>query len=103
MRIRMKSNYYHGPKGGKNVHEEDPVLPGCIDEEERRELKTKLEGNLITQTKYEEQRLQMRRKSSRLKTTPKKPPRILEMNVAHGDMVVMHGAMFQKYYEVRGC
>lgn len=79
------------------------MLPGCIDEKERRALKAQFKRNLISQTDYENSRIQLRRESFKLKTTPKVPPRILEMNIAHGDMVVMHGALFQKYFEVSGC
>lgn len=93
----MKRKYYSGFKSGRTPLEVDPVLPGCCDEEKRRAWKRQFEAGEITAAEYDEIR------SSNLK--PLRPtqnaPVVIIMNVRHGDMVVMHGADLQKYYEVR--
>lgn len=92
----MKRKYYSGFQSGRKPLQVDPVLSGCRDEEKRRAWKKQFEAGEITAAEYDEIR------SSNLK--PLRPtqnaPVVIIMNVRHGDMVIMHGADLQKYYEV---
>ena len=63
-------------------------------EHERRALNAK--AGLISDAAFEKERSKIYDGSKRSKN----PPEFLTMHLHHGDMVVMHGAEMQKYYEV---
>ncbi len=98
MHIRMKYKYYFGVSSSKNSPPtpDDPVLPGCWKEDERRPLKAQFEAGLITKDDYDSQRKALLggKKPSR------EPPKMLSLELRHGDLIVMHGADLQKYFEV---
>lgn len=74
----------------------DPVLPHCENRQVRQTLKDQLLSGAIPYEEYRETLLAERAK------LPKRvePPRMIEMALHHGDMVVMHGEGVQKYFEV---
>lgn len=97
MYVRMKYKYYFGLSSGNGVPTpHDPVLPGCRKEDERQSLKEQFEAGQITKEEYKDQR-------KTLLSREKKgdPPKLLTLELKHGDLIVMHGAELQKYYEVR--
>ncbi|KAJ5381780.1 uncharacterized protein N7496_004208 [Penicillium cataractarum] len=94
MHIRMKDKYYFGISKSHVATSDDPVLPGCINEKERRSLKKSFDKGQITAEDFAAQRVAMlRRPGSR------HSPKLLSLELKHGDLVVMHGAALQKYYE----
>lgn len=96
MHIRMKNKYYFGISNAGVPTPDDPVLPGCSKEKERRSLKKKFDKHQITKDDYAAQRVAMLPKPG-----SRHAPRLLSLELKHGDLIVMHGAALQKYYEVR--
>ncbi|KAJ5573562.1 uncharacterized protein N7459_007989 [Penicillium hispanicum] len=96
MTIRMKYKYYHGYTRAKKYLEDDPVLPGCKFESERRELKAAFKNGTITEKVYHERRADLLKMGD---TKGGEAPPIIKLGVHHGDFVVMHGENLQKYYE----
>lgn len=96
MYIRMKAKYYFGVSNSNVPTPDDPVLPRCVREEQRRSLKEEFEADLITKDVYNK-----RRKAMLQRSDTKQPPKLMTLELKHGDLVVMHGAELQKYYEVR--
>lgn len=103
MEIRMKTKYYHGYRynrsrlGSYHPVLDDPVLQGCKHEDERRDLKEQYSGNMISKAEYDDARVQLFADKRYQNSTP---PVLIRMELKHGDLVVMHGADLQKYYEV---
>lgn len=94
MTIRMKAKFYNGFNKSRTLLQDDPVLPGCANEDERRDLKQRLINGEITQQEYDKVRQGM------VKGRCADAPVLLKMQLNHGDMVVMHGENLQQYYEV---
>jgi hypothetical protein len=92
----MKEKYYFGVSPKNVPTAEDPVLFGCAKEEERRSLKNKFDAGQITAKDYAAQRKALLRKV-RLNG---KSPKLLTLELKHGDLIVMHGAHLQTYHEV---
>lgn len=94
MTIRMKAKFYFAKKRKST----DPLLPGCLQDEEPVQLDTD-EVNMSTADCIESND-----KDEILKPTTKEKPKkvreILKMKLKHGDIVVMHGHDIQRYYEV---
>lgn len=91
----MKERYFSGLGKSGKYDPLAPVLPGCLLEEERKALNA--EYGKIPQADFDARRQAMYDdNASRLKNCPP----LITMNLKHGDMVVMHGAEMQKYYEV---
>jgi len=96
MMMRMKATYYFGKSKNGIILADDPVLPGCANYKERLELKN-LRGKL-KDDEYEKRKEKLYGSMKRTKTSA--APEMIKMHLKHGDMVVMHGAEMQKYYEV---
>lgn len=94
MMIRMKAKYYFGIKKSGVYNHLAPVLPGCKMYEERLELSS-LYGKISNEA-FEEAKETLCKKLRLVGS----PPPLLTMYIKHGDMIVMHGAEMQKYYEV---
>ncbi|MCJ1389057.1 hypothetical protein MMC18_001911 [Xylographa bjoerkii] len=95
MTLRMKGRYFTGlTKGGAYDHKE-PVLPGSFLETERRSLNTL--HSRVSESKFDAMRKTVYSTSKH--RTPRNGPPILTMHLSHGDIVIMHGAEMQKYYE----
>ncbi|KAL2010317.1 hypothetical protein VTN00DRAFT_6124 [Thermoascus crustaceus] len=94
MYIRMKDKYYNGCSASKKLLAHDPVLENCAKYDERRELKQQLENGVITNAVYNERRQKLLEGIKRKEAAP-----LIYMPINHGDLVVMHGANLQKYYE----
>ena len=94
MKLRMKDRYYKGLTKGNHYNPDEPVLPGCALEKERKALNAKKDS--MTAEQFEKSRLSMYKKHGKLSSSPV----LLTMKLQHGDMVVMHGTEMQKYYEV---
>lgn len=101
----MKPKYYHGYIGIRrdangdeyNLLRDDPVLEGCKCEEERRRLKEEFRAQKIDLAQYDEARKKTLKRERNQRCFP---PVLIEMSLKHGDLVVMHGADLQKFYEV---
>ncbi|KAJ5087716.1 hypothetical protein N7456_011332 [Penicillium angulare] len=97
MTLRMKAKYFHGQTSSNCITKGDPVLKGCRLEEERRALREELDLGIKDQQAYEEALKALFRQNPK-KTTGMAPVAVT-MNLHHGDMVVMNGALLQRYYE----
>lgn len=127
MSVRMKAKYFTGLSNNKCLVLDDPALTGCFNDEKRQEWKYKLEKGMISKEQYEERLGALlgavkgrgtldRNRSHREKVTPtarggetsrksakgksKEADPVLHLELQHGDLLVMHGANLQKYYEV---
>ncbi|KAI9676062.1 MAG: hypothetical protein M1817_000805 [Caeruleum heppii] len=96
MTLRMKYAPHFGVSKQGNPYN-DPPLPGCADYENRRRHHSLSAGRPSSPDN---------RRGGLLPTdpnlhTPRKgnPPVLLSLQLNHGDMVCMHGAGIQKYYE----
>ena len=96
MTLKMKERYYKGVTKTGAYRADEPVLPGSALEQERKALNA-LHGTL-TKEQFEERRKKMYKDNAK-KIGP--PPVILKMALAHGDIIIMHGAEMQKYFVVR--
>lgn len=94
MRIRLKNQYFRGQARRLSNALEDIVLPGCANYEQRMELKSQYADGELGDEAYIEQRKELQEQVKR-----REPPTIITMELQHGDMMVMHGAALQKYYE----
>lgn len=95
MHVRMKERYFKGITRNGNYRPKDPVLPGCLLEEERKALNAQL-GN-VSQAQFEEMQKKLYEDK---KKTLRKCPHLLTMELKHGDIVIQHGRFQQTYYEV---
>ena len=112
MTLRMKSRYYTGLTGGGTYSPSDPVLPGCRLEGKRKKLNS-LYGQISSEAFDAEVEKMYKEAKNEVKKGARKGvedgdendsginPTLLSMMLEHGDIVVMHGAEMQKYYEVR--
>ncbi|CAO2653865.1 Nn.00g105980.m01.CDS01 [Neocucurbitaria sp. VM-36] len=97
MRIRMKARHYHGVSSA-GVYDDAPPLPGCQQYEARLAMQPSLDAL---------QRSDSRAYTARRKAVPQElklkcsgnAKDVLNMQLGHGDIVVMHGAEMQRYYE----
>ncbi|KAF2846726.1 hypothetical protein T440DRAFT_501594 [Plenodomus tracheiphilus IPT5] len=97
MRIRMKARHYHGVSTA-GVYDDVPPLPGCQQYEARLALQPTLDALKLSDPKgYTTQRRQIP-KDLGLKGKGN-AKEVLNMQLGHGDIVVMHGRELQKYYE----
>ncbi|KZF22959.1 hypothetical protein L228DRAFT_283021 [Xylona heveae TC161] len=94
MRIRMKGVYYHLPPRPK-YNPSAPVLRGAKAYEERVALN--LEHGTIEEEEWNKKVDEMYECHQKSRAT--NPPNLLTMTLRHGDIVVMHGAELQKYFE----
>jgi hypothetical protein len=97
MRIRMKARHYHGCSNA-GVYDDSAPLPGCQMYEQRLALHADLAKLKRADGKAYRARLKQIPKELGLKSSGNAKD-VLRMEVAHGDIVVMHGAEVQKYYE----
>jgi alkylated DNA repair dioxygenase AlkB len=97
MRIRMKARHYHGASNA-GVYDDARPLPGCKQFDARAALQPSLEALKASDPKAYRARLKQIPKELGLKTTGNAKD-VLRMELGHGDVVVMHGAEVQKYYE----
>ncbi|KAF3033624.1 hypothetical protein E8E12_002666 [Didymella heteroderae] len=98
MRLRLKAKHHLGVSNA-GVYTDAPPLPGCLQYESRRRLVAELQAlkSAVSATEYRK----------RLKEIPRdlgskasgNARDVLTMKVGHGDVVVMHGAELQRYYE----
>lgn len=95
MMVRMKAAYYSGKTKAGKYDPLAPVLPGCKAYDERVKLNSR--WGKIPKHAWEEEKAALYKKIGRIGNAPV----LLTMQLNHGDMVVMHGAEMQKYYEVR--
>lgn len=94
MKIRMKEKYFKGCSARKIPTKGDPVLPGSSMYEERAELARKYRDGEVEKAEFDSQLQKIFAKPTR-KAQP-----TIEMQLRHGDLVVMHGEKLQKYFEV---
>jgi hypothetical protein len=97
MRIRMKSRPYHGCSAA-GVYDDSTPLPGCQHYEARLALHADLQALKTRDAKAYRARLKQIPKDLKLKSSGHAKD-VLRIEVAHGDVVVMHGREVQKYYE----
>ena len=97
MKWRLKTRYWSGFKGKARKHydPDQPVLPGCRKPDERHKL-NELAKTASTEKLDEAAQVAL----AFTKGEPRQPPVVLEMDLRHGDYMVMHGASMQVYYEV---
>ena len=95
MHLRMKAAHHFGSLRKSGEYDSTKVvLPGCMAHRERSGLTT---------PHSERQGMVWRAEAARVAASGSKkrsPPQCLSMQLNHGDMVVMHGADIQRYYEV---
>jgi hypothetical protein len=95
MFMKMKDRHFLGYTRSGKYDPTGKVLPGCYLEAERRDLNAKW-GKIPDEDFWALQKA--------MYANAKKKTRagvILTMQLSHGDVIVMHGADMQKYYEVR--
>ena len=97
MEWRLKAKYWNGlpDKERKNYDPKQPILPGCRKPEERRRL-----NELAKTVSTEELNAAAQVALAFAKGESRTPPTVLELDLRHGDYMVMHGAPMQIYYEV---
>ena len=98
MRIRMKARHYHGVSSVAGLYDDAAPIPGCQQYEARLALQPALDVLRRSDTKaWNARRKQI---PKQLGLTHRGTARdVLTMQLGHGDIVVMHGADVQKYYE----
>lgn len=96
MRLRMKARHYHGVTS--TVYEDATPLAGCQHYEARTALHADLQALKVSDPKAYRARLKDIPKELGLKSSGHAKD-VLKMELGHGDIVVMHGAQVQKYYE----
>lgn len=97
MKWRLKTKYWCGfkDKARKHYDPDQPVLDGCRKPEERHKL-----NELAKIASTEELDEAAQAALSFTKGETRTPPVVLELDLRHGDYMVMHGASMQVYYEV---
>lgn len=88
MRFRLKKKYYNGNAANA------AVLPGCEFFEERKELKKQHENRELDDVEYVNKCMELTSDITRREAKD-----MITLELHHGDMVVMHGPLLQKYYE----
>lgn len=97
MKWRLKMRYWSGfrDKSLKHYDPQQPILPGCRKPVERRKLNALAKTASTAELDAAAQTaLAFKKGESRT------PPVVLELDLHHGDYMVMHGASMQVYYEV---
>ncbi|KAF2728760.1 hypothetical protein EJ04DRAFT_88042 [Polyplosphaeria fusca] len=96
MRIRMKAKHHHGVSAA-GIYDKAPPLPGCASYAARLAAAAEL-STLETGSKALQARL--RALPTELGLSAKGHAKdAITMALGHGDVVIMHGAGIQKYYE----
>ncbi|KAL1794308.1 hypothetical protein ACET3X_007729 [Alternaria dauci] len=98
MRIRMKARHYHGVSSGAGLYDDAAPIPGCQQYEARLALQPSLDVLKRSDTKTWNARRRQIPKELGL-TNRGNAKDVLTMQLGHGDIVIMHGADVQKYYE----
>ncbi|KAI9802588.1 MAG: hypothetical protein M1833_001662 [Piccolia ochrophora] len=97
MHLRLKQKHFLGMTKANVLETKNEPVPGCLLYEERKALfdarKNLSEEQLNLRVENLKARLKMEFKSRR------NAPIALSMQLKHGDIVIMHGAEMQKYYE----
>ncbi|KAL9119086.1 MAG: hypothetical protein Q9187_004357, partial [Circinaria calcarea] len=94
MLIRMKERYWKGLTKNNKYNPKERVVPGAALEQERTVLNA-LHGK-ISDEEFERRRTKLY--NANISTVRSHKP-VLTMPLKHGDIVVMHGAEMQKYFE----
>ncbi|CAF9907780.1 MAG: hypothetical protein ALECFALPRED_003886 [Alectoria fallacina] len=96
MKWRLKMKYWCGfkDKDRKHYEPDQPILRGCRKPEERRKL-----NELAKTASAAELDAAAQVALAFGKGESKTPPVVLELDLRHGDYMVMHGASMQIYYE----
>ncbi|KAH8712265.1 hypothetical protein GQ44DRAFT_829984 [Phaeosphaeriaceae sp. PMI808] len=97
MRIRMKCRYYRGCSA-TGIYDDSRPLPGCESYTARIALQPVLGGLKVSNPAVYRARLKELPRELKL-TRVGNAKDVLKMELGHGDIVVMHGAELQKYYE----
>ncbi|KAL2854516.1 2OG-Fe(II) oxygenase superfamily-domain-containing protein [Aspergillus pseudoustus] len=120
--LRMKYKYYNGflksSASKRTLTKDDPILPGCAGRDWRLALKQRYDNKELSQDQYEKlwwetykawndankEKNKERAKDKNnevklLRTRAAEAPPCIVTELQHGDIVVMHGAGVQKYYE----
>ncbi|KAH7044033.1 hypothetical protein B0J12DRAFT_577991, partial [Macrophomina phaseolina] len=97
MKIRLKAKHHNGvSKGGAYVNR--PPVPGCFKYEVRKTAHDELERLKLEDDEAYRARLKSLPSELGLQTKGNAKD-VLNMHLGHGDIVVMHGAKIQEYYE----
>ncbi|KAK2766113.1 hypothetical protein FQN54_007628 [Arachnomyces sp. PD_36] len=94
MSIRMKDKYYNGCTAAKKLVADDPILVGCAKFQEKKALEQEFQNGNIDQAGYDR-----RRGAIVFGVKRRECPAMCVMELNHGDLVVMHGSLLQKYFE----
>ncbi|EED12933.1 hypothetical protein TSTA_054450 [Talaromyces stipitatus ATCC 10500] len=94
MKFRLKDQYFRGSSRSHVLVADDAVLPGCENYEERKELKAQRNAGELTKDEYSKHRMRLAKA-----VTKNEGSSLITLDLRHGDMVVMHGSLLQKYYE----
>ena len=99
MQVRLKKKYWAGfdikSSGATFIRPDYPILPGSVFSKEREGLKARYTNGEMSSAQYEEEYLELMQGSHK-----SKHDKALDMTFNHGDIIIMHGADIQKYYEV---
>ncbi|KAF1836355.1 hypothetical protein BDW02DRAFT_646175 [Decorospora gaudefroyi] len=98
MRIRMKARRYHGISSVAGLYDDAAPIPGCQQYEARRALHDSLTALKQTDPRAYHARRKQIPKDLGLSSRGQAKD-VLTMQLAHGDVVIMHGADVQRYYE----
>lgn len=99
MRIRMKARHFHGVSSNAGLYDDAPPIPGCQKYEDRLAVQHDLDAlkQLVDTKPYAARRKQIPKQLGLNSRGQAKD--VLTMQLGHGDVVVMHGAEVQRYYE----
>ncbi|ORY17231.1 hypothetical protein BCR34DRAFT_583702 [Clohesyomyces aquaticus] len=97
MRLRMKQRHYNGVSTA-GVYDDAKPLPGCRKYTERLAVQTELAALKTKDGKAYRARLKTLPKELGLRASGQAKDAVT-LTLGHGDVVVMHGAEIQKYYE----
>lgn len=95
MKVRMKEKWFRGRTRSGKLLEHDPVLHGCEFWNERQALKDEFEQGTLSIDEYATLRRDVLKGSRQ-----REAGACVTLQLLHGDIVVMDGACFQKFYEV---
>ncbi|KAG9186187.1 hypothetical protein G6011_02743 [Alternaria panax] len=98
MRIRMKARHYHGVSSVAGLYDDAAPIPGCQQYDTRLALQPSLETLKTSDSKAWNARRKQIPKQLGLNNKGNARD-TLTMQLGHGDIVIMHGADVQKYYE----
>ncbi|PLB43251.1 hypothetical protein P170DRAFT_419123 [Aspergillus steynii IBT 23096] len=94
MKIRMKEKWFRGQSKSGKLLAHDPVLTGCEFWAERQALKNEFEAGDLSIDEYDDLRREVLKKSRH-----REAGACVTLHLRHGDIVVMDGECFQKFYE----